>query len=220
MIIMLLLVIGGAIVNVAVAWGLALRLPPQQLIAKYAFIDDMQLLVDRQAGSRYVYASQSRDIDERFDRVEWPVLQRELPPFSKFQSRQWIAEQLEEIRLGTVYAQIGEHAHGWPLLSLRCDFRIRFTTPNTPVVEFNGGLESDGRYKRVIPYHPIWPGFAINTIFYAAILWVVFFVPGKVKRTLRRRRGMCPACAYPIGTSPVCTECGATVKSKRDEVPQ
>jgi hypothetical protein len=29
----------------------------------------------------------------------------------------------------------------------------------------------------------------------------------KVKRS-RARRGLCPACAYPIGTSPVCTECG------------
>ena len=64
------------------------------------------------------------------------------------------------------------------------------------------------RHTRVLPLLPLWPGFAINTIFYAAILWVVFFAPGMVKRTLRRRRGQCPACAYPVGTSPVCTECG------------
>ena len=62
--------------------------------------------------------------------------------------------------------------------------------------------------KTCLTLHPVWPGFAINTIFYAVILWVLFFVPGKVKRTLRRRRGLCPACAYPIGTSEVCTECG------------
>jgi hypothetical protein len=58
---------------------------------------------------------------------------------------------------------------------------------------------------------PIWPGFAINTIFYAAILWALFIAPGSVRRMIRRRRGLCPACAYPVGTSPVCTECGKPV---------
>jgi hypothetical protein len=58
---------------------------------------------------------------------------------------------------------------------------------------------------------PIWPGFAINTIFYAAILWLLFFAPGSVRRPFRRRRGLCPTCACPVGTSPVCTECGAAL---------
>jgi hypothetical protein len=66
------------------------------------------------------------------------------------------------------------------------------------------------RYGAVshLPCFPIWPGFAINTIFYAAILWLLFFAPGSLRRMIRRRRGLCPACAYPVGTSPVCTECG------------
>jgi hypothetical protein len=67
-------------------------------------------------------------------------------------------------------------------------------------------------FKKGLPYRPIWPGFAINTIFYAAILWVVWFTPGMVRRRIRRRRGLCPACAYPIGLSPVCTECGNPLK--------
>ena len=66
-----------------------------------------------------------------------------------------------------------------------------------------------------IPGRPVWSGFAINTIFYAAILWLLFFTPGAVRRTIRRKRGLCPACAYPIGTSPVCTECGNHVVSTR-----
>ena len=65
-----------------------------------------------------------------------------------------------------------------------------------------------------LPLVFLWPGFAINTIFYAAILWVVFFVPGRVKRRVRRRRGLCPACAFPVGTSPVCTECGKAVDNE------
>jgi hypothetical protein len=30
----------------------------------------------------------------------------------------------------------------------------------------------------------------------------------------RLKTGLCPACAYPIGTSPVCTECGVCVESR------
>ncbi len=66
-----------------------------------------------------------------------------------------------------------------------------------------------------IPLRPIWPGFAINTIFYAAILWLL--IPGSftLRRFLRLRRGLCPKCAYPMGESSVCTECGGELKSAR-----
>jgi hypothetical protein len=70
---------------------------------------------------------------------------------------------------------------------------------------------------RRLATHPIWPGFAINTIFYAAILWLLFAAPGFVRRRLRARRGQCPACAYPVGSSNVCTECGRPVKSRNAE---
>ena len=65
-----------------------------------------------------------------------------------------------------------------------------------------------------LPLIPIWPGFAINTFFYAAILWLLFAVPGRVRRWRRIRRGLCVKCAYPVGTSEVCTECGASVSKK------
>ena len=67
-----------------------------------------------------------------------------------------------------------------------------------------------------LPLRPIWPGFAINTLFYAAILrggWLLFAAPFAVRRRRRIKRGLCPACAYPIGTSEVCTECGKPVKA-------
>jgi hypothetical protein len=62
---------------------------------------------------------------------------------------------------------------------------------------------------RQIPLRPIWPGFAVNTLFYAGVLWVLFCGPFALRRMIRRRRGRCAACAYPIGQSPVCTECGS-----------
>src|SRR5687767_7531158 len=66
-----------------------------------------------------------------------------------------------------------------------------------------------------LPYRPIWSGFAINTIFYAAILWMLFAAPFRVRRWRRIRRGLCPVCAYPIGQSPTCTECGDILTKRR-----
>jgi hypothetical protein len=69
-----------------------------------------------------------------------------------------------------------------------------------------GGLEE---HHVLLPLRPIWPGFAINTVFYAAILWALFAMSFVVRRRRRVRRGLCAGCAYPVGTSDVCTECGA-----------
>ncbi len=63
---------------------------------------------------------------------------------------------------------------------------------------------------RVLPLRPIWPGFAINTVFYAAILWMLFAAPFALRRRLRIKRGLCPACGYDLRGSgaSVCPECG------------
>ncbi len=69
-------------------------------------------------------------------------------------------------------------------------------------------------YESYLPFRPIWPGFAINTLFYAAIVGTLFLVPPMLRRKRRLRRGLCPTCAYPIGSwgGEVCTECGAPRK--------
>jgi hypothetical protein len=72
----------------------------------------------------------------------------------------------------------------------------------------------DGRLATSI--RPIWPGFAINTVFYAFILWLLLAAPFALRRRRRIRRGLCPACAYPVGDSPVCTECGKTLHNPSD----
>ncbi len=65
--------------------------------------------------------------------------------------------------------------------------------------------------KPPFPLLPIWPGFAVCTLLYAAALWLLIcgpFVPGRVIREFRVKRSRCPACAYPVGQSDVCSECG------------
>ena len=64
---------------------------------------------------------------------------------------------------------------------------------------------------RPFPLRPLWPGFAVNTLFYAAVLWLLICGPFVLRRFVRVKRGLCPACAYPMGKSGVCSECGKTL---------
>ena len=61
---------------------------------------------------------------------------------------------------------------------------------------------------------PIWPGFVIDTLFYAAI-WFglfhgVFFGVASAKQAIRRARGRCPMCGYDLrgALEKGCSECG------------
>ena len=61
---------------------------------------------------------------------------------------------------------------------------------------------------------PIWPGFIINAFLYGAFLWLALCGPFVLRRYRRAKRGLCPNCAYPVGRSPVCTECGGALPTR------
>ena len=67
--------------------------------------------------------------------------------------------------------------------------------------------------QRALPLIPVWPGFAVNTLLYAAALWLLCAIPLHVRRRVRMKRGRCPACGYELrgSASDVCSECGAAV---------
>lgn len=69
-------------------------------------------------------------------------------------------------------------------------------------------------YPPYLPWRPRWPGFALNTVFYAAIIWMMFTVPGTVRRRIRALGGRCTACGYDLRgcarESIICPECGAS----------
>ena len=71
-------------------------------------------------------------------------------------------------------------------------------------------------FRNHLPIRPSWPGFAVNTVFYAAILAAVFYSPFALRRFIRRRRGLCPGCAYPVGESTVCSECGRALPGRTE----
>jgi len=115
-----------------------------------------------------------------------------------------------------------EDLRGWPLYSMRCSFSLRWIGSNSGSHTYNGielEVKSSPSYDyawmglRALPLRPIWTGFIVNTLFYGVIVWLVVLGPFVLRRFLRSKRGLCKKCAYPIGTSAVCSECGAAVGS-------
>ena len=69
----------------------------------------------------------------------------------------------------------------------------------------------------LLPTRIIWPGFVIDTIMYAAIVWFVVFVPFATRRLIRRKRGLCIKCGYDLRhvEHEKCPECGAAIRRHR-----
>ncbi len=106
-------------------------------------------------------------------------------------------------------------ASGWPARSLSGEFWDSHGLGKLPPWSERRAVYVYVNESFVIPLRPIWPGFAVNTIFYATILWLLIAAPFALRRFLRLRRGLCPKCAYPTGESAVCTECGITLPRRR-----
>ena len=95
-----------------------------------------------------------------------------------------------------------ELAYGWPRLTaffeMRTTRRYREGKPaelesvayGLPIgsAQFRG---STWKNAHALPLRPIWSGLAINTLFYAALLWVGFCGPFALRRHVRRKCGRC-----------------------------
>ncbi len=201
----------GAAVNVAVAWGCAGWL-------------------DTPGGSRF-FASPSRG-------DPWPcAVPADWPRRAEFGMAEKGLGQTVVVRWtyaarGQRDASVHSRLYGWPLRSLSVHTLYRaFATSTVHAVPSPWHdrcthcgvalLDSSrcascnlvnvvriGAHHRPVPIGVILPGFALNTLFYAAILWLLIAGPFGLRRLLRVRRGLCPKCAYPMGESAVCSECG------------
>lgn len=90
----------------------------------------------------------------------------------------------------------------WPAPSLSHGISV---SPSPPPRMWPNGISG----LRALPLRPIWPGFLADTAVFAS-MWSVVPVAIATRRALRRRRGLCPSCGYPLapGTDR-CPECGA-----------
>ncbi len=220
---LLIILLLGAVVNVAVAWGCAAWVdvlsPDWEYGSRYLPSAGEQLSVRRWKRAGATLISVTRERRESGSRGPTP---EQLYPT-------WIDSKVSDeyasglARFNTRWLD----GRGWPRLSMWCELEVRPGT-KLQVTHIRGGKEISLPPHNLhvhpllrgiaLPLLAIWPGFALNTLFYAAILWLLL-IPGPfaLRRFLRLRRGLCPKCAYPIGDSFVCTECGCELPQACDD---
>ena len=215
--IVVIFLLAGAVVNVAVAWGCAALTvsPGWPLSAKIVWDaqwprkvpghwpERPQVIGGRVFGwSLYRFAASTAE--ERNGEM-WTTAQFCLIvgsvgwPCRALQWEMWIDQVLPENSLRFD----GQPRQTWWLsgISLQSE-------------KFGFGIQS---LKR-LPLRPLWPGFAVNTLFYAAVLWLLIPGPFVLRRLIRMKRGRCVKCGYPMGESGVCSECGKTLPSSRRRI--
>jgi hypothetical protein len=213
----------GAIVNVAVAWGLAMQTHSpgyDSAIERYES-GRWQVRIQRHPGSlRRTFMS---NIDE------WMWLE---PSSHERQAATAVDPPRYTQFAGVSLRSNGvqdpfEQINGWPQWSMRGFGVIIYDVNGRNLITGTegGGLmfvkapeqASSASYRigGILPLLPIWPGFAINTVFYAAVLWMLFVAPFALRRWRRIRRGLCPKCGYDLRgaatDSAACPECGSAV---------
>ena len=196
----------GAIVNVAVAWGCAAWSEPP--------VFDAFLTADLR---RQKWETEERRPQLKSDQLWivrayrsmglWVIVIRHQPP---------------ERRLLHV------HRAGWPMPAFEgrannpkrgkagqiidASYFAAFPLPTKKTAPGTAAVSDPmiWRSGRVLPVLPIWPGFAINTAFYAVLLWMLWLSPFVVRRVIRHKRGRCIKCGYDLrgDFSAGCSECG------------
>jgi hypothetical protein len=120
-----------------------------------------------------------------------------------------------------------DYGFGWPFTCLWYQVLGQDQGMRVVGAELRGGLLISGQPAtvgtprcRIIPLYPAWPGLIASTLICAAAWASLLILIPMLIRANRRRRGLCPACAYDLRATPAgspCPECGQI--SKRSTVP-
>ena len=206
----------GAIVNVAVAWGIAVS----------------PLMPEALGGRRFVFKSaamgtweylQANSVGASSVCLGFPIGLNYFPVFpvqGEKRMPSWVSltpEDVVEYLEDPVprYSGMELRAAGWPLLATQYRFRFEVGSyrrrSNLVVDALQIPRGSRSRDSWILPTRPIWPGLTINTLFYAAILWALFAMPAALRRKRRIKRGLCVKCGYDLrgsSAASACPECG------------
>ncbi len=193
----------GAIVNVGVAWGLARFYP--------ATFDRTKSSLSAEARG---WASDKGVPDPVISPynglgIHWVVVHKQV-------ATTMLSGGVEEPVYG--YAGMKVDA-GWPFVAMYEQSWIDDTASSLyrRIYRTAVGLQSETTRAapavaplRPLPLYPALPGFLINTIFYAAILWLLALGPFTARRVIRRKRGHCIKCGYDLrgDLDGGCSECG------------
>jgi|GEM_PF-5112584 len=128
------------------------------------------------------------------------------PPWTTFRSVDPRPYALPEA--GMYRCAVLDFAVGWPAYSLANSVVSHPDPAGQLTPEFRGHIAL-GPWN--FPARPLWPGFAINTVFYGGLAAVLATAFRLARANWRRIRGNCTSCGYSRRGIPVqarCPECG------------
>ncbi len=203
----------GAVVNVGVAWGCAVRLQHDWYTFSTQGGDSHRYYDDWKWGNETEHLGWQLRIEKRFGCTRcWANYAGSSPvdattaPDGVFPS--WT--QLHHLPMlapagGMTFFPFLDEAYGWPRPALWLTWYQSTSTQLDTSVP--GSWKVSGFY---LPVRQILPGCLINTLFYGAILWALWSAPFATRRLIRKRRGRCVRCGYDLrhAEHDVCPECG------------
>lgn len=226
----------GAATTIALTWGLALRRIAFPFFEREYEVVAVPVEIDGQPHAIVLWPAEKCFGLTTIDKAVWPAVARDdhritvhhVSGFTNHSEYRIVAPSLASKRLpsapGTNASE--EFWFGWPC---RCMWAARDSTspggPSTWVrtlhLRYGHPLEhpfvDEGQSPFVrplaLPIGFLPRGVALNTGFYAAAWWTIFFGLARARAWNRRRRGLCPYCSYSLtGLEPAapCPECGAT----------
>ncbi len=217
----------GAVINVLVAWGIALAVNPLDGEHGGALRPTAGYQWDVSTTSNFgTLFLNSRRHDTRTG-VTNTIPEDSIPSWSEFDI------PLDEYRTAEGWIESRSTvARGWPMLSLRyySDFlrspdgelinrqnqwSIRWPCGQWKLYPLGDRTRQPLTHDIYIPLLPIWTGFAVNALVFAVPLWALLFGCAGMRRWRRLRRGLCERCGYQRGDSELCSECGGALSSLR-----
>jgi hypothetical protein len=123
----------------------------------------------------------------------------------------------QEAAPGAPYVFVARSSYGFPCRHTWGDFVRIQNKRGYETYEYDGLYERARPFRGAVPYdwehyavpwRPHLLGQVVNTAFYGAAFWFVWFAPRYVRRMRRLRAGECILCGYPTKRGSVCTECG------------
>jgi len=207
--------VAGIAINIALAWGLAAwetrrSAPLRQTLGVAQLPLPVRDLWEEHFGPT-IFVDSFNDVARWNDLHPAPLPGDPVPRWIRIERLhmmgvdEWrLTDQIISVYLGMTIVDTG-----WPLRSMRSVLVHRGQGSS----ELHGGLivDAGAASDAILPTAPLRFGFLANSLLSAAVLLGLTSLSVALRRAKRRRRGLCAACGYPVGTSPVCTECGAPI---------